>query len=89
VYLGDTITVDYTIAAIDEERRRSTGDIRITNRDGTQVAAGTPYSPSGSRTRGARGAAATAIRKELRDAATLLFAPPSAIYAQRDDRSSG
>jgi acyl dehydratase len=41
VYFGDTITVDYTIAAIDEERRRSTADIRITNQDGTLVAVGT------------------------------------------------
>jgi 3-hydroxybutyryl-CoA dehydratase len=40
VYFGDTITVDYTIAAIDEERRRSTGDIRITNQEGTLVAVG-------------------------------------------------
>lgn len=38
VYFGDTITVDYTIAAIDTERRRSTGDIKITNQDGTLVA---------------------------------------------------
>jgi acyl dehydratase len=41
VYFGDTITVEYTIAAIDEERRRSTADIRITNQDGTLVAVGT------------------------------------------------
>jgi len=40
VYFGDTITVAYTIAAIDEERRRSTGDIRITNQDGALVAVG-------------------------------------------------
>ncbi|MGH6904894.1 MAG: MaoC/PaaZ C-terminal domain-containing protein [Geminicoccaceae bacterium] len=40
VYFGDTITVEYTIAAIDEERRRSTADIRITNQDGTLVAVG-------------------------------------------------
>ncbi len=40
VYFGDTITVDYTIAAIDAERRRSTGDIKITNQDGTLVAVG-------------------------------------------------
>lgn len=38
VYFGDTITVDYTISAIDVERRRSTGDIRITKQDGTLVA---------------------------------------------------
>jgi acyl dehydratase len=41
VFFGDTITVEYTIAAIDEERRRSTGDIRIANQDGTLVAVGT------------------------------------------------
>jgi 3-hydroxybutyryl-CoA dehydratase len=40
VYFGDTITVDYRIATIDTERRRSTGDIRITNQDGTLVAVG-------------------------------------------------
>jgi len=40
VYFGDTITVAYVISAIDEERRRSTGDIRITNQDGTLVAVG-------------------------------------------------
>ena len=40
VYFGDTITVDYRIAAIDAERRRSTGDIRITNQDGVLVAVG-------------------------------------------------
>ncbi len=38
VYFGDTITVDYTISAIDVEKRRSTGDIKITNQDGTLVA---------------------------------------------------
>ena len=41
VFFGDTITVEYTIAAIDEARRRSTGDVRITNQDGTLVAVGT------------------------------------------------
>ena len=41
VYFGDTITVEYTIAAVDEERRRSTADIRITNQDGTLVAVAT------------------------------------------------
>lgn len=38
VYFGDTITVGYTINAIDVERRRSTADIRVTNQDGTLVA---------------------------------------------------
>ena len=41
VYFGDTITVEYTISSIDEARRRSTGDIRITNQDGTLVAVAT------------------------------------------------
>jgi acyl dehydratase len=38
VYFGDTVTVEYTIASIDVERRRSNGDIRVTNQDGTLVA---------------------------------------------------
>lgn len=38
VFLGDTITVSYRIAAIDLERRRSTADVRITNQDGELVA---------------------------------------------------
>ena len=41
VYFGDTVTVDYRISAIDIERRRSTGDIRITKQDGTLVAVAT------------------------------------------------
>jgi 3-hydroxybutyryl-CoA dehydratase len=41
VFFGDTITVEYTIASIDLERRRSNGDIRITNQDGTLVAVAT------------------------------------------------
>src|SRR5215470_16064036 len=41
VYFGDTVTVEYTIAAIDEERRRSSSEIRVTNQDGTLVAVGT------------------------------------------------
>ena len=41
VFIGDTITVTYTIAAIDVERRRSTGDIKITNQDGELVTVGT------------------------------------------------
>ena len=41
VYFGDTVTVDYTIAAIDVERRRSTGAIEVTNQDGTLVAVAT------------------------------------------------
>ena len=38
VFMGDTITVEYTISAIDIERRRSTAEIRVTNQDGTLVA---------------------------------------------------
>ncbi len=41
VYFGDTVTVDYRISAIDPERRRATGDIKITKQDGTLVAVGT------------------------------------------------
>src|SRR5437588_11633253 len=33
VFLGDTITVSYTIASIDTEKLRATADIRITNQD--------------------------------------------------------
>jgi 3-hydroxybutyryl-CoA dehydratase len=40
-YFGDTVTVDYTIASVDVERRRSNGDIRVTNQDGTLVAVAT------------------------------------------------
>jgi len=40
VYFGDTITVTYRISAIDETRRRSTGDIEIHNQDGVLVAVG-------------------------------------------------
>ncbi len=41
VYFGDTITVDYRVAEIDVERRRSSVEIRVTNQDGTLVAVGT------------------------------------------------
>jgi len=41
VFFGDTVTVDYTIAGIDTERRRSTGDITVKNQDGTLVAVAT------------------------------------------------
>jgi acyl dehydratase len=41
VYFGDTLTTEYVISAIDTERRRSTGDIKVTNQDGTLVAVGT------------------------------------------------
>ena len=40
VYFGDTITVEYRIAEIDIDRRRSTGAIEIRNQDGVLVAVG-------------------------------------------------
>ena len=40
VFLGDTVTVVYEITAIDEEKRRSTADIKVTNQDGDLVAVG-------------------------------------------------
>ena len=41
VYFGDTITVDYRIAAVDPAKLRASADIRITNQDGTLVAVAT------------------------------------------------
>jgi len=41
VFFGDTLTVEYTIAAIDTARRRSNADIAVKNQDGTLVAVGT------------------------------------------------
>ena len=38
VFLGDTVTVDYAIAAIEPDRRRAIGDVKVTNQDGTLVA---------------------------------------------------
>ncbi|MEZ5861281.1 MAG: MaoC/PaaZ C-terminal domain-containing protein [Geminicoccaceae bacterium] len=38
VFFGDTITVQYTITAIDPERRRSTSDIKVVNQKGETVA---------------------------------------------------
>ena len=40
VLLGDTITVTYTIAAIDRARRRSTAEIEVANQHGDVVAVG-------------------------------------------------
>ena len=40
VFIGDTITVTYRIAAVDAARRRSTSDISITNQQGELVAVG-------------------------------------------------
>ena len=37
VFLGDTITVHYTIGDIDEARRRSTADIEVRNQDDALV----------------------------------------------------
>jgi acyl dehydratase len=38
VFIGDTITVTYKVAAIDEARRRSNADIHVHNQDGELVA---------------------------------------------------
>jgi len=38
VFIGDTITVTYRVASIDEERRRSTANIEVKNQDGDLVA---------------------------------------------------
>ncbi|MBH55108.1 MAG: dehydratase [Opitutaceae bacterium] len=40
VFLGDTITVRYTIAEIELERKRSYSDIEVTNQDDVLVAVG-------------------------------------------------
>ena len=40
VFIGDTITVTYTIAEVDPARRRSRSEIALTNQDGTLVAVG-------------------------------------------------
>ena len=41
VFLGDTITVTYTIASIDKEKLRAAAEIKITKQDGTLVAVAT------------------------------------------------
>lgn len=38
VFIGDTVTLTYTIKAVDEEKRRTQADITITNQDGELVA---------------------------------------------------
>ncbi|MBI3512658.1 MAG: dehydratase [Proteobacteria bacterium] len=38
VFINDTVTVSYTIAAIDPARRRSISDIKVTNQRGELVA---------------------------------------------------
>lgn len=40
VFLGDTITVEYEIASVDPDSRRSTSDIRVVNQDGELTAVG-------------------------------------------------
>ncbi len=40
VFIGDTITVRYTIESIDSDRRRSLANIEITNQEGTLVTVG-------------------------------------------------
>lgn len=41
VFFGDTVTVNYKIAAIDEIKRRSTADIEVINQRGEAVAVAT------------------------------------------------
>ena len=38
VFIGDTVTLTYTIAEVDPQKRQSLADIRATNQDGTLVA---------------------------------------------------
>ncbi|HXT06513.1 MAG TPA: MaoC/PaaZ C-terminal domain-containing protein [Roseiarcus sp.] len=40
VFLGDTITVTYTIAEVDEERRRTRAEVKVTNQHKELVAVG-------------------------------------------------
>ena len=40
VYFGDTVTVQYEIVAIDEQRRRSVADMRVINQSEELVAVG-------------------------------------------------
>jgi len=41
VFIGDTVTLTYTIKEIDPVRRRSLGEINVVNQRGEQVAVGT------------------------------------------------
>lgn len=41
VFFGDTVTVNYAITAVDEEKRRSTADIAVVNQRGETVAIAT------------------------------------------------
>jgi acyl dehydratase len=38
VFIGDTVTLTYTIAEIDAQKRQSVSDISVTNQNGTLVA---------------------------------------------------
>jgi len=40
VFIGDTVRVSYTIKRIEPEKRRSYGEIAVTNQDGATVAVG-------------------------------------------------
>lgn len=40
VFIGDTITVTYTVSSIDLEKRRAVSDVKIVNEDGTTVTVG-------------------------------------------------
>ena len=40
VFLGDTVTVTYTISEIDEERRRTRSEVQVTNQNKDLVAVG-------------------------------------------------
>jgi acyl dehydratase len=39
-YIDDTLTVSYTVASVDVERRRSVADVRLVNQNGELVASG-------------------------------------------------
>jgi acyl dehydratase len=38
VFIGDTVTLTYTIAEVDPQRRRSLADIEVVNQNGVRVA---------------------------------------------------
>jgi acyl dehydratase len=41
VFIGDTVTVEYEIVAVDEERRRTTANVEVRNQHGEVVAVAT------------------------------------------------
>ena len=43
VFLGDTVTVEYVIDTIDDDRQRATSDIQVTNQNGETVAVATHH----------------------------------------------